>query len=126
MKSSTTGQLRDPNTNITLRARNAFRALMRFSNYPLRTKLIIFFIMVSVFSVGAVALVTNIVARNAVAQQVGQLQQSLAERLAFETGKELESDVENLQATGTQFEEYAASSNDIYKGEDDEIIKHII
>lgn len=98
----------------------------QFSSYPLRTKLVIFFIMVAVFSVGAVALVTNTLARNAFAQQVGQLQQSLAERLAFETGKELESNVENLQATGTQFEEFAAESNNKYTGENAAIINRII
>jgi GAF domain-containing protein/HAMP domain-containing protein len=104
----------------------SYYILQQFSNYPLRTKLVIFFIMVAVLSVSAVTLVTNILTRNAIAQQVGQLQQSLAERHAFEIGQELESDIENLQATATQFEEFAARSNDVYVGEIDEIINRII
>ena len=103
-----------------------YYVLQQFSNYPLRTKLVLFFIAVAVLSVGAVALVTNTLARNAIAQQVGQLQQSLAERLAFETGKELESNVEILQATATQFEEFAATASAAYTGKDDEITNRIL
>ena len=103
-----------------------YYVLRQFSNYPLRTKLVIFFIMVAVLSVGAVAVVMNTLARNTVAQQVGQLQQNLAERLAFETGKELESNVEILQATATQYEEFASSANAAYIGENDAITNHIL
>ena len=103
-----------------------FQIFEQFLNYPLRTKLIIFFIIVAVLSVSAVALITNSLARNAAEQQVGQLQQGLAERLAFETGKELQNNVEILQATGTQFEEFAAGTNELYVGKDDEILQHII
>ena len=104
----------------------SYYVMQQFSNYPFRTKLILFFVMVAVLSVGAVALITNGLARNAVEQQVGQLQQGLAERLAFETGKELQNNVEILQATGTQFEEFAAEANELYVGEDDEILQRII
>src|SRR6185503_4744612 len=103
-----------------------FQIFEQFLNYPLRTKLIIFFIMVAVLSVSAVAFITNGLARNAVEQQVGQLQQGLAARLAFETGKELQNNVEILQATGTQFEEFAAGTNELYAGEDDEILQRIL
>ena len=114
-----------PVVAVTIIGFLSYDVIQQFSNYPLRTKMIIFFIMVAVFSVGAVAVVTNALARNAIAQQVGELQQSLAERLAFETGKELENNVENLQATATQFEEFAAQSNDIYVGGNDEITDRI-
>ncbi|HEU0293284.1 MAG TPA: GAF domain-containing protein [Anaerolineales bacterium] len=104
----------------------SYYVMQQFSNYPLRTKLVIFFIMVAIFSVGTVAVVTNILARNVVEQQVGQLQQNLAERLATDTGKELESNIEILQATATQFEEFVANTNDLYVGEQDEILKLIM
>ena len=97
-----------------------------FSNYPLRTKLVIFFVMVAAFSVGTVAFVTNTLARNAIAQQVGQLQHSLAVRHAFEIAQQLEASVENMQATATQFEEFAASSNDLHVGASQEILNQII
>ena len=100
--------------------------LQEFSNYPLRTKLILFFIIVAVFSVGTVAAVTNILAQTAITQQVGQTQQTLAERLAFETAKELESQVELLQATATQFEEITAQTNELYAGENDQIVNNIL
>jgi hypothetical protein len=92
----------------------AYYLLQEFSNYPLRTKLILFSIIVAVFSVGTVAIITNILSRTEITQQVGERQQALAERLAFETGKELESQVENLQATGTQFEEIAVETSAAY------------
>jgi GAF domain-containing protein/HAMP domain-containing protein len=102
-----------------------YYVIQQFSDYPFRTKLVVFFIVVAIFSVGTVAFVTNILARNAIAQQVGQLQQNLAERFAFDTGRELESNIEILQGTATQFEEFVATANDLYTGEKDEILKRI-
>ena len=103
-----------------------YYVMQQFSNYPFRTKLILLFVMVAILSVGAVSLITNRLARNAVEQQAGQLQQSLAERLAFETGKELQNNVEILQATGTQFEEFASEANALYVGPEDEILQSIV
>ncbi|HSM71127.1 MAG TPA: HAMP domain-containing protein, partial [Anaerolineales bacterium] len=98
----------------------------QFANYPLRIKLILLFIIVVFFSVGSVAIVTNTLIRNEITQQVGQRQQMLAERFAFETGKDLEAQVENLQSAGTQFEETAAEVSTSYSGSDSEIIDQII
>jgi len=98
----------------------------QFANYPLRNKLIIFFILVSFFSVGSVAVVINSLIRNEITRQVGQSQQTLAERLAFETGKDLETQVENLLATGIQFEAIADEANRSYTGSNEEIVDQII
>src|SRR4030095_15432662 len=100
--------------------------LQQFSTYPFRTKLILFFVLVAIFSVGAVAVITNILVRNSITQLVGRSQQDLAERLAFETSKELEVNVDTLQAAGTQFEETAARLSDLHVGENDAIIARII
>lgn len=97
-----------------------------FSNYPLRTKLILFFVIVAVFSVGAVAAVTNNLARTEITRQVGRNQQTIAERLAFETGKELESQINNLQSVGSQFGEIAENANKSLVGSNDEIIGQIL
>lgn len=94
----------------------------QFANYPLRNKLIILFILVVFFSVGTVAVVINNLIRNEITNQVGQSQQTLAERLAFETGTELEAQVENLLATGTQFEGIAKEASESYTGTNKEII----
>ena len=98
----------------------------QFSGYPLRTKLILLFILIVFFSVGSVAIVTNAIIRNEITQQVGQSQQLLAERLAFETGKDLETQVEHLLAAGTQFEEVADSVSMSYTGSESEIVDQIL
>ena len=98
----------------------------QFSNYSLRNKLILFFVLVSFFSVGSVAVVINSLIRNEITQQVGQSQQTLAQRLAFETGKNLDAQVESLLATGTQFEGIAEQANRSYTGSDNEIVDQII
>jgi len=96
-----------------------------FSGYPLRTKLVLFFIAVSVFSVGAIAVLINLQARNQISRLVGQNQRTLANRLAFETGKELEAQIENLTASGAQFERVVLRANNLYDGENDEVVKSI-
>jgi GAF domain-containing protein/HAMP domain-containing protein len=98
----------------------------QFANYPLRNKLIILFIVIVFFSVGSVAIVTNTLIRNEITRQIGQSQQIFAERLAFETGKDLESQVETLLATGTQFEETAEEVSTSYTGSDSEIVDQIL
>jgi GAF domain-containing protein/HAMP domain-containing protein len=98
----------------------------QFANYPLRIKLILLFIIVVLFSVGSVAIVTNTLTRNEITQQVGRRQQTLAESFAFETGKDLEAQVENLQSAGTQFEETADEVSLSYAGSDSDIIDQIV
>jgi HAMP domain-containing protein len=98
----------------------------QFPNYPLRNKLILLFIVIVFFSVGSVAIVTNTLIRNEITQQIGQSQQVLAERIAFETGRDLESQVEHLLATGTQFEETAEEVSTLYSGSDSEIVDQIL
>ncbi len=104
----------------------AYYLLQEFSSYPLRTKLILFFIMVSVISVGAIAAVTNNLIRTEVTRQVGRNQQTLAERLAYETGKELEAQIENLQSVGSQFGEIANNANDSFVGTNSGILSQIL
>lgn len=99
---------------------------LEFSNYPLRTKLILFFIIVSVFSVGAAAIVSSTLARNEITQQVGRNQSSIAERIALETGNELEKQIEVMQAAAAQFEEFLAGASEQYTGENEEIIRRIL
>lgn len=98
----------------------------QFADYPLRNKLILLFIIIVFFSVGSVAIVTNTLIRNEITQQIGQSQQVFAERIAFETGRDLEAQVENLLATGTQFEEIAEEANTSYTGSDSEIVDQIL
>jgi hypothetical protein len=98
----------------------------QFTNYPLRNKLILLFIIVVFFSVGSVAIITNRLIRNEVTKQVGQNQQALAERLAFETGENLDTQVENLLASGTQFKEIAEAASSSYTGSDREIVDQIL
>jgi len=104
----------------------SYYVLQEFSSYPLRTKLILFFIIVAVFSVGAIAAVTNSLTRNEITRQVGRNQQTLAERLAFETGQELEAQIENLQSVGSQFGEISQNANDSFVGTNNGIISQIL
>jgi len=97
----------------------------QFAHYSLRNKLIILFITIVFFSVGSVAVVTNVLIRNQIIQQVGHNQQVIAERLALEVGKELETQVENLLATESQFEEVAAEASASYIGTNNEITDQI-
>ena len=100
--------------------------LQGFSDYPFRIKLILFFIIVAVFSVTAIATITNILTRNEITKQVGRNQQILAERLALETSNDLEAQVENLQAIASQLEASAEKASNSYTGTDDEISTHIL
>ncbi|MEP7137534.1 MAG: GAF domain-containing protein [Chloroflexota bacterium] len=111
---------------IILSAIYIFITLRRFNQYSLRTKLVLLFILVAIFSVGAIAIVTNNLARTEITQQVGRNQQILAERLAFETGQELESQIESLQSVGSQFGEIADSANNSFVGTDSGIISQIL
>jgi GAF domain-containing protein/HAMP domain-containing protein len=103
-----------------------FFIFRQLNSYTLRTKLILFFVTIAGFSVGAAAMVTNTISRNAITQQVGAAQETLAERLAFETGKELEAQIENLQAASTQFEEIAQAASDSYTASEEQILAEII
>ena len=97
-----------------------------FAGYPLRTKLILFFVIVAVFSVGSVAILINIQSRNQIIELVGANQQTLSDRLAFETGRELESQIDTLEAAGAQFGGVALRQNNSYQGENDQIVNSII
>ncbi len=112
--------------SIILALTLAYTTFAQFSGYTFRAKLILVLIIVAVFSVGAVAVVTSVLTRSEISQQVGARQQSLAQRLAFETGKELEAQVEILQAAATQFEELTAAANEEYIGEAAEIVRRIL
>jgi len=104
----------------------AYYLLQQFSNYPFRTKLILFFIAVAVFSVGTIAAITNNLARTEITQQVGRNQITLAQSLAVETGKELESQISNLQSVGSQFGQIAEDANLNYVGTNDAITSQIL
>ena len=97
-----------------------------FAGYPLRTKLILFFVIVAVFSVGAVAILINLQARSQITELVGTSQQVLADRLAYETGRELESQIDALEAAGGQYAAATQRQNNSYNGENDQIVNSIL
>jgi len=97
-----------------------------FSDYPFQIKLILLFTIISGFSVGSVAFIINNQVRNEIARQVGEGQQILAERLARETGNELDAQIEKLIATNTQFEEIAKQKSESYSGSEDVIVNRIL
>jgi GAF domain-containing protein/HAMP domain-containing protein len=99
-----------------------FRQLNAFT---LQAKLILFFVMIAAFSVATAAYVSNNLARSEITRQVGNIQRTLAVRLAFDIGKELEAQVEILQAATTQFEELAEEISDGYSGDNAEILNNI-
>ena len=104
----------------------AYYVWRQYSTYTFRAKLIIFFVLIAVIAVSAVAIVTNSLARNEIVKQVGQNEQSLAERLALETGKELEAQVEKLQSASTQFKEIAVEANSSYTDSRSQIIDQVV
>jgi len=99
---------------------------VQYQNFTFRTKLIILFVAVSVVAVGAVAIVTGNLTQSEITQQVGRNQIIRAESLAFETGKELESQIDNLQSVGSQFGQIAETANATYIGTNDAIISQIL
>jgi GAF domain-containing protein/HAMP domain-containing protein len=99
---------------------------VQYQSFAFRTKLIILFVAVSVAAVGAVSVFANNLTQTEVTQQVGRSQVIRAESLAFETGKELESQIESLQSVASQFGEIAAQANSTYGGTNDDIVNQIL
>jgi len=99
---------------------------LQYQNFAFRTKLIILFVAVSVVAVSVVSVVTNYLTQTEITQQVGRNQQILAERLAFETGQELEAQIENLQSVGSQFGEIAENANASFVGTNSGINSQIL
>lgn len=99
---------------------------LQYQNFAFRTKLIILFVAVSVVAVSVVSVITNYLTQTEITQQVGRNQQILAERLAFETGQELEAQIENLQSVGSQFGEIAENANSSFVGTNSGINNQIL
>lgn len=93
--------------------------------FPLRVKLILFFVLVAIVAVTAVAVGINITTRAELEQQVGLSTSQLAERASAVIGNHLGSQVRLLQTVGTQFEESAAEVSNSYTGSHDDIVANI-
>jgi GAF domain-containing protein/HAMP domain-containing protein len=97
----------------------------RLGLFPLRAKLIFFFVLVAIVAVTADAVATNFTTRNELEQQVGLNINKVAERVSEAISTDLESHVSLLQTVGTQFEEAVAETNSSYNGSQAEILTSI-
>ena len=95
--------------------------LRQLGLFPLRAKLIFFFVFVAIVAVTAVAVATNFTTRTELEQQVGFSLRRVAERVSEALTINLESQLGLLQVAGTQFEEAAAEANKSYGGSQSEI-----
>jgi GAF domain-containing protein/HAMP domain-containing protein len=92
-----------------------FTTAQQFASYTFRTKLILFFVIVAIFSVTTAAVVANTLARNEITRQVSTNQQAVAENLATLIGRDIESQIEILQTAASQFGNAADIANTSYK-----------
>ncbi len=102
-----------------------FAIFRQLGLFPLRAKLIFFFVLVAIVAVTAVAVGINITTRAELEQQVGLNSNRLAERVSAAISTNLESQVRLLQTAGTQFEESAAEASNSYTGSQDNILANI-
>jgi GAF domain-containing protein/HAMP domain-containing protein len=90
--------------------------------FPLRAKLIFFFVLVAIVAVTAVAVGTNFTIRNELEQQAGLDINTLGQRVSRAISTDLATQVHLLQAVGTQFEEPAAETSNSYSGSQADIL----
>ena len=102
-----------------------FTMLRHLGAFPLRSKLILFFILVAVVAVTAVAGGINLTTRAELEQQVGLNANRLAERVAASIGSQLDGQLRLLQTAGTQFEEVAAEASNAQIGSSEDILAGI-
>jgi GAF domain-containing protein/HAMP domain-containing protein len=122
------GELESPSVNIFLilvLIVFTFYVFRQYGSYTLRAKLTIFFVLVAIIAVSAVAVGINTLTRNELSQQVGLNIQRLAEHVAEDVSDTLVSHIHVLQSSSTQFEEVAADSNASYPGTEAEITANI-
>lgn len=102
-----------------------FAIFRQLGLFPLRAKLIFFFVLVAILAVTAVATSISFTTRNELEQQVGLNMNRLAGRVSTSISTNLESQVRLLQTVGTQFEETATEVSDSYTGSQAEIVASI-
>ena len=102
-----------------------FTIFRQLGVFPLRSKLILFFILVAVVAVTAVAGGINLITRAELEQQVGQNSNRVAERVSESIASQLEGQLRILQTAGTQFEEAAAEASNSQIGSSEDIIAGI-
>ena len=102
-----------------------FATFRQLGIFPLRVKLIFFFVLVAIVAVTAVAASINFTTRIELEQQVGLNTNRLAERVSTGISTNLESHVRLLQTAGTQFEEVAEEVSNSYTGSQADILAGI-
>lgn len=88
------------NSYPAVQKRKGLKALWRVSNYSLRAKFIIAFLLISLFSLGAIALFTNQIVTATLTQNAGADLQNLAELQAVTVGDLLSLQLGALQSLG--------------------------
>ncbi|MCI0549599.1 MAG: GAF domain-containing protein [Anaerolineae bacterium] len=102
-----------------------FAIFRQLGLFPLRVKLIFFFVLVAIVAVTAVAASINFTTRAELEQQVGLNMNQLAERVSTSISTNLESQVRLLQTVGTQFEEVTEEVSNSYTGSQADILAGI-
>lgn len=102
-----------------------FAIFRQLGLFPLRAKLIFFFVLVAILAVTAVATSINFTTRNELEQQVGLNMNRLAVRVSTGISTNLESQVRLLQTVGTQLEETADEVSNSYTGSQADIVASI-
>ena len=102
-----------------------FAIFRQLGLFPLRLKLIFFFVLVAIVAVTAVAASINFTTRTELEQQVGLNMYRAAEQVSSRISTNLESQVRLLQTVGTQFEETAQQVSNAYTGSQDDIFASI-
>jgi len=102
-----------------------FAIFRQLGLFPLRAKLIFFFILVAGVAVTAVAVSINAITRTELEQQVGLNTKRLAEQVSATIGNNLETQLRLLQTVGTQFEESAAEASNSQTGSPEDILVSI-
>ncbi|HKY55780.1 MAG TPA: cache domain-containing protein, partial [Anaerolineales bacterium] len=102
-----------------------FAIFRQLGFFPLRLKLIFFFVLVAIVAVTAVAASVNFTTRAELEQQVGSNMNRVAERVSTSISTNLESQVRLLQTVGTQFEEAAEQASSSYTGSQADILASI-
>ncbi|NJN43400.1 MAG: GAF domain-containing protein [Anaerolineae bacterium] len=104
----------------------AWMTLRQFSNFNLRTKLVLTFMSVAILSVVSVALITNQVLRTGITRQVGSNVQLLGITISEDVANTLLSQIEILRVTTSQFERFAQEANARYSIDPNDVQKQIL
>jgi len=99
-----------------------FAIFRQLGFFPLRAKLIFFFVLVAILAVTAIATSINFTTRAELERQVGLNMNRLAVRVSTGLSTNLESQLRLLHTVGTQFEETANEVSNSYTGSQAEIL----